>query len=324
MKRWIQAGLALLVIVGVSLTDWRTVRSSGIVPEKVNYGLINLREDYFKPTGWSGKRFINYHTEDWGKTWIKHSGYTWIYNRGAPITCDSPTLVRWDYVKNNIDNYWLRGEPLNLTFYFREDTSIQAKRTVIYAPGHYPVHLCRGIPDPNTNPPANMGICGQDTCPDEPGFQKACSFIHGVGSDLGESSCKGWGSYRPYVYMPSEWNFEAWGNFHLEFRQGFYHIEDYNERCYGKDGAYEVNWSVTDCYLGDYRFGDTYTCEGIVSGSRPCEHQGDMVVVFQDETGPGWHGIERWYFQKDVGLVAIEVYEPTTYRWYFLCLDAQW
>lgn len=327
MRKWSRPwmGMVCAVVLVLAIMAGGSAAPLAEIAE-ANPDLVNLRDKYFVPTGWDGKRFINYHY-DWGtKQWVRHSGYTYIYNRGNPRACfGQTTLVRWDYIKTgDINNYWMGGQPLNLTFYFREDIDIHAERAVIYAPGHYPVHFCRGIPDPDTNPPANMGICGQDACPEEPGFQKACSIVHGVRSNPGEDGCKGWGSYRPYVYMPVEWDFGAWGNFHLEFTQRFHHIENYNERCYGKTEGYEVNWYVTDCYLGYYQFGDTYSCEGTVSGARPCGHRGDMVVVFQDETGPGWHGIERWYFQRDIGLVAIEGYVPATNYWYFVCLDAQW
>lgn len=259
--------------------------------------LVNLRDEYFVPKGWSSKRLINYHY-DWGAgQWVRHDGYTEIFNRGNPEVFGQTTLVRWDFTKSGVDNYWSPGKDYSLAFYFREEGGI------IYAPAHYPV---QGIPSLD-NPPSNMGICGG------PG---PCSLTHVmyVNQEIG-----GWENPpRPYVYMPVVWDLSSPYNFQRTMR--FRHVMSAAEARAGSGGGYEVDWKVTGCYLGNYRFGDTYDCGGRVTGSRPSERSGEMIVVSQDETGPTWRGIERWYFQKGVGLVAIEGYIPATAYWYFLSL----
>lgn len=289
MKKW----ALLLVLVLLTLT----VRAANATP-----GLTNLRDDYFLPTGWEGKRFVNYHY-DWGTgQWVQHSGYTEILNRGNPVVFGQSTLVRWDFTKTgNVQNYWAPGQDISLAFYFREEGGL------IYAPGHYPT---QGQPSLD-NPPSNLGTCG----PGEP-----CSLVHTVyvNQEIG-----GWENpTRPYVYLPVAWDTDS--PYHFQRTMRFRHIMDRLEAANGTGGGYEVDWKVTGCYLGYYHFGDTYGCEGTVSGARPSERSGEMLVIYQDESGPGFHGIERWYFQKGVGLVVIEGYTPATHYWYFLALNVQW
>lgn len=291
MKRKILLGLLLLAFL-LPLES----------PINATPSLTNLRNDYFLPTGWIGKRFINYHY-DWATgRWVQHTGYTEILNRGNPMVFGQSTLVRWDFIKTgDVQNYWWPGRDINLVFYFREEGGL------IYAPGHYPV---QGQPDLG-NPPSNLGTCN----PGEP-----CSLVHtiDVSQEIG-----GWESpARPYVYLPVAWDLST--PYHFQRTMRFRHVLHRSEAATGSAGGYEVDWKVTGCYLGHYQFGDTYACEGTVSGARPSERNGEMMVIFQDETGPGFHGIERWYFQRNVGLVAIEGYTPATYYWYFVSLDTQW